>query len=507
MHRRPILYYLRLLFLAGVLFPLLSACQSSAPVGEASSPDENILDETFEEDSGLLLDQGPDNPEIVLPAEQDDPVPEATGADQGAVEEIFTEEALSEELLQTVSPKSFKKEPPVKGPLKNEIETMVPKLLPGTEELPAEIEKVPVMTEDFSVIEDVPDIEEKTPKKEEQLSEVTVAPVEEDIPAEKEIPSAVEDVSPVDENMVSEEAETPYEESVDTGASSQQKFLLPSELVEIPVNPLLDLLPSADSESEDMPSGEPDASEEPVDGRDKYEILEEEESAQAVTITEPVSQPDDILMDRDAYSVALDHLERLVLSLDGSGWIFLSVLSPDSSSLYLLDKSYDPVEGRTNFVFRRKGDPDHLELSVLKQDLFSGENRKYIVTVEQSSFKETQETSTEEAEVVQEAPLRAISRAEERDPETEDVSVSPLVSSEPQNASNGKGNSLPDVNALSAEELLVLAEKCEKPGPEQSLEQAREYYMLILDKYPVTLERFEAEDRLRYLDRHYFKVQ
>jgi hypothetical protein len=55
--------------------------------------------------------------------------------------------------------------------------------------------------------------------------------------------------------------------------------------------------------------------------------------------------------------------------------------------------------------------------------------------------------------------------------------------------------------------LLKQAESYEQPGPGQSLEKAMQLYEIIRKDYPVTEERFIAESRIRYLNKHYFKVQ
>ena len=515
MYRKSVFYLPRFLFLAGVLILFLSSCQSSPSLDEESSPDESLIEETSEGHSAPSLEQGAVNPEIVLPEEPEVYAVDSAVEGRGNVEEkILSEDTLSEELLQGEPHKAVRKEHPVKGPLKNEIETMDTELLSETDELPVSEKEAPVETEKVPEVEDVPVVGGKSPMDDEPISVVAETPVEE-VTIEEES-SEVEEILSIEDGVSPVEEEVSPEESSVSGRSSLQDLTLPSEFVDIPVNPLLVKPERIDSDPVEMPSTEPEVPDGLAAGRDKYEILELEGKSPAEPAEESSLLPEEILMDEEEYSVVLDHLERLVVSLDGSGWIFLSVLSPDSSTLYLSDKNYDPAEGCTNFIFKLKGEPGTLELSMLKQDLFSGEDQRYIVVVEEGLLSgRKDETERTDRAVQGDLPEKNenVSGLDNNavEEEAEVPEAGPSVSSESaealQDDPSGVYEPFPDVRSLNAQELLALAHKYEQPGPGQSLEQAREYYLLILDKYPVSLERFKAEERLRYLDRHYFKVQ
>ena len=60
---------------------------------------------------------------------------------------------------------------------------------------------------------------------------------------------------------------------------------------------------------------------------------------------------------------------------------------------------------------------------------------------------------------------------------------------------------------ITAAGLLKLARDMNLRAPDQSLEKALELYYRIKREFPVTEERFIAETRIRYLNKHYFKVQ
>ncbi len=301
---------------------------------------------------------------------------------------------------------------------------------------------------------------------------------------------------------------------------------LPSERDQVDYNPLLPVVVDAPEpvreRSERSAAPETDATEPDRAVPDKAGFPE---SPGLTTNTTEAALPTDSegeteekeealpLSDEDLEELYIDGTGKLIIELQGAGWIYISSLEDDTLSLK--DKSYNPDSGTTRFVFTSSsGSAPGGKLVFLKQDLLKGESSSRSLDLENAFSAAPPHLSTPDpAESANPAEINSVNSAAES-AETADAppvqnhgetgqSPTETVTAEPQ---------LDDETAVggfprNAADLLKQAEKYEAPGPDQSLEKALELYYRIKTEFPVTEERFIAETRIRYLNKHYFKVQ
>ncbi|QEN07529.1 hypothetical protein EXM22_05820 [Oceanispirochaeta crateris] len=338
---------------------------------------------------------------------------------------------------------------------------------------------------------------------------------------------------PVSEEPIPSDEPIEYFEAdpLPSETAEPDRDLLPSENESAPFNPLLPILiqpHQSDSESpvptmpEKIPQNNIPADTEQPSALDVEEIDQELPS-------ENQNENDTILpIASGEYQLSSDSSGKLIIQLQGPGWIYLS--NNGDSSFKLIDKSYDPESGRTKFIFSTSQEEDLInEIIFLKQDLLRGESAQQSLTIDSSNnplindqnITETPEGSQNSLETIisnsDEKPLTEDQEREEQQwqdslyPElgTIDETMSEeTISSENTARENSTVQEEPfPPTGLKASELLKQAEYYEQPGPGQSLEKAMQLYDIIIKDYPVTEERFIAESRIRYLNKHYFKVQ
>ncbi|MDC7231814.1 MAG: hypothetical protein PQJ58_01180 [Spirochaetales bacterium] len=354
-----------------------------------------------------------------------------------------------------------------------------------------------------------------------------------------------------DENNLSESlpAETKETARTETDPVTDNRELesdLPSEKEDFPSNPLLPLvIRSEENKADSLPVEEQPVSETPVQketvspvtpaaAEPAPETAELTAGMDGQAAAEPELQEEQFIPS-DKYSAAADSTGKLIIFLEGSGWVFLS--SRGENNLKLSDKSYEPESGRTRFAFRPENENQYdAELVFMKQDLLRGETEQKILRIDdfnpgsQSTITE-RPAGTDSLSGLDDLSSSAgsedsnmTSAADRTDaiPETDlsdglDTIPEPAaaaISEEPVPAAEGEDTELTNkpvlpenLDELGPAELMELAEGYEKPGEGQSLETALKLYEKIRMDYPVTEERFEAEQRIRYLNKHYFKVQ
>jgi hypothetical protein len=280
-------------------------------------------------------------------------------------------------------------------------------------------------------------------------------------------------------------------------SSGQEEVDPEAEGVESPDDPLGSLQPAA---------AEP-ASRQRASGSDGSGMREDEiddEVADEGMREEEVAELDEAELD----SITVDSTGKLIIELQGSGWIYMD--SEGSEDFSLKDKSYNPDKGTTRFVFTGSSSPGgEGRLVFLKQDLLRGESSRKSLSFEMPSGPASDPNEDEGAR--EEEPVPAVAEEPGREESGASESAEPSELREP--AGDIAETGVPAAAAGSAElprdaaGLLRLAERYESPGPDQSLEKALELYRRIKREFPVTEERFIAETRIRYLNKHYFKVQ
>jgi hypothetical protein len=292
---------------------------------------------------------------------------------------------------------------------------------------------------------------------------------------------------------------------------------LPSERDELPSNPLLPLVIKVE---EDMLEADKEVINSPVS------ILEEPAAeisavAEETIIPEPAAVVENIDMNEDEYSLSIDSSGKLIVHLQGAGWVFLS--SSGNTELKLRDKSYEPASGRTRFAFTVKNSGEYdAEMIFMKQDLLKGESEQRVLSIDDDSLETEAAVSSEEivektslsdpasenTELESEEPVRDALLATSEDILEADSTEDTVEGEVPAESSENEIVLMPaDLDKLNASELYDLARIYEKPGSQQSLETAMDLYIKIKNDFPVTEERFMAESRIRYLNKHYFKVQ
>ena len=300
---------------------------------------------------------------------------------------------------------------------------------------------------------------------------------------------------------------------------------LPSERDEIEYNPLLPVVvdaPAVSMESERGDESEPSEEDDSDSGTAKSTAESQTQSsspaaptAPAITEAEAITDPSENeertdIDSEDLEELYVDSTGKLIIELQGTGWIYIS--SEGNDSLSLKNKSYNPGSGTTRFVFTSSssGSPEG-KLVFMKQDLLRGESSQKslnlegrLSTVSEPDSRKGADSATSDMVI-------------EPDPEDSAAPESSSTAAQPEASkpSEQNGSEVFTADSVDPEEelpedaagLLRLAERYEAPGPDQSLEKALELYNRIKIEFPVTEERFIAETRIRYLNKHYFKVQ
>ncbi|MBF9017637.1 MULTISPECIES: hypothetical protein [unclassified Oceanispirochaeta] len=302
---------------------------------------------------------------------------------------------------------------------------------------------------------------------------------------------------------------------------------LPSEMDEILSNPLLPLVIKADKD-EERPNSRIEepvivVEEVTVENTEPVPLIAADESPEPVreeAVPAPASVAENTPISESDYNLSTDSSGKLIINLQGTGWVFLS--SSGSSELKLRDKSYDPASGRTRFAFTVKNSGEYnADLVFMKQDLLKGESEQKVLSIDKSNSPERTGAAERNSNVEEETPPTVTDLKPEQIETDGDAAINTApgdqeavssVESEvialPVEESVAEVKELPvDLNQLAAAELYQLALSYEKPGTGQSLETAMELYLMIKREFPVTEERFKAESRIRYLNKHYFKVQ
>ncbi|MDA3958240.1 hypothetical protein [Oceanispirochaeta sp.] len=472
--------HLKFLFFPLVLLLLLSSCKTA--------PKEENFPASTESGNTAAVAEGmtspdPIIPEIEKPSETDPPVLQTPEPQQ--------------EIPQPEEAPPIKKGIPPRGGEKKRIE---PESL-APESKPDLVEDVPpVLTNP----EDLPMLIEN-PKTDEP--ELLTAPAEEMPVFErvKEIP---------DENILTD--------AVD----------LPSEYESPPYNPLLPIIIRPEDRADERIAKEqipPEKSNLPdrtlqITPADETLQPESAEMAEEETDLPQTLNPiqNDLPIPAEDYILSSDSSGKLIIQLQGSGWIYLS--SNSESSIVLTDKTYEPASGRTRFVFSSKGtDGFNTEMVFLKQDLLRGESSQRTLSIDSTNnplvqpqivTDETDRTESIPAPIVTEslteplpAPLTEESGVLDGELSGNIENSETIPAEDLKNGMSGTEDKEFPPRGLNAAQLLELAEMYEKPGDGQSLEKALLLYEMIRKDFPVTLERFTAESRIRYLNKHYFKVQ
>ena len=366
-------------------------------------------------------------------------------------------------------------------------------------------------------VETSEEIPESIPSVEPVITEtvVTETVVTETVVTEKELPAAPE--TDLTDDLIEE-------------TKTEIKVIneeLPSEMDESISNPLLPLVIKADKDEEIRDSKIEDPviviKEMIVENPEPFPAIETDESPEPVkeeTLPAPAAVVENSPISESDYTISTDSSGKLIINLQGTGWVFLT--SSGNTELKLRDKSYDPASGRTRFAFTVKNSGEYdADLVFMKQDLLKGESEQKVLYIDKSNSPESSATAEGNSIVEEETPLTVSDLKPEQietDGETalntapDDLKAVSSVESEaienPVEEPVTAAKELPaDLNQLDAAELYHLAQSYEKPGTGQSLEKAMELYLMIKRDFPVTEERFKAESRIRYLNKHYFKVQ
>ncbi|MDC7240112.1 MAG: hypothetical protein PQJ50_07105 [Spirochaetales bacterium] len=486
---------------------LLFSCRTTdEPLPEDASADQAVETEPAEsavEETAVIEVSELAEDSSAVSAQESGELSEAPGKElnrSGGVKtadsEALLEEAVDPELKEADA-----------GPVDLDEPDMAVEELPRPAEEPAAEEAV--IDEQIA---DEPVIDE--PEADVQPADVTTAEID-------PVPDEAEDLSDSDSESVETTGaapvivlENPSEartelSTADTGES------LPSEYDSTPSNPLLPVV---------IHGGEDSEPEEEVQKEAVQETPQQAAQDEPVPVraAPPASRP----MEREEYSLSRDPSGKLLVTLDGSGWVFLS--GGENSAYSLYEKYYDPETERTIFSFRVDGRKEYdSELQFMKQDILMGESEDRVLPMDEDLFlslesgekaPEEESPEIEDSTVAAETAISDLLKEEPAELQADiydDPFLGILESAEPfeEPEEPVMEEAAPvvyteeDLVNMSASELYELARSYETPGRDQSLEKARELYLRIRNTYPVTEERFLAEDRIRYLDRYYFKVQ
>lgn len=291
---------------------------------------------------------------------------------------------------------------------------------------------------------------------------------------------------------------------------------LPSERDELLSNPLLPLIIKADEDKqeavEEVLESSVSISEESTPEISAAE--EEDAMPEAIAVVENKE------MSETDYSLSKDSSGKLIVHLEGAGWVFLS--SSGNTELKLRDKAYEPASGRTRFAFTIKNSGEYdAEMVFMKQDLLKGESEQRVLKFDNNSLESHAASNEEivEKEILSETPSEntdmvsettgtdALFTASEELLEVDSTEDTAELEISADSSENEIALLPADLEKMNASELYDLARIYEKPGSQQSLETAMDLYIKIKNDFPVSEERFMAESRIRYLNKHYFKVQ
>jgi len=484
--------------------PAEDISEPQTEIAEGISGEEAPIKEEFIEENRTDNTIESTSEAAVIAAETDTP---ATGDQSGQVIKIPSKSGGMKTRIprqsETVSPDVKSEDPDLIQPGDSSDETLIE---PPVEMTAADI-AVPEIPLTASDSESVPDISlpgntvpAEQPEifaSEESGPSATAAADSSDIPPASGLPSDIEVNS---YNPLLPVVIVPGNQS--SGTDSSQSGSQPSEMSS----------PAPDEEAIKSTVLSPSLPEKTV--QDAVSINRDQTPAGSETaVTQPPA-----LMESDVYSLSADLSGKLVIFLEGAGWIYLS---SSTDGISLRDKSYDPASGRTRFVFsgsdlKKSG----VELIFLKQDLLRGESSQQSLVLDGSNnpllaeekTSPAADVSTPVAVIPDQTPVPSAagdSTVLSNEQNLQEETVPAGVSSE-QTASvtvtGTEESTFPPVG-LSPSELLDLAGRFEMPGPDQSLEKAIFLYEKIRSDYPVTEERFIADERIRYLNKHYFKVQ
>ena len=329
----------------------------------------------------------------------------------------------------------------------------------------------------------------------EQESDLTVSAGTETTDAPSDLPSEREDITynPLLPIVVDAPPTRDKMSVSDSDTSDTEKAVLPATTA---------------SEGAEVPEMAALPEKSPVETPFEKNSISPEQQGQAESTA---SIPEEI-DDQELRHLSLDDAGKLIIELQGSGWIFLT--ADDDEGVTLRDKSYNPDSGTTRFVFSSDS-PTGPEgrLIFLHQDLLRGESQQKRLDLAEVLPSGTDTISPNETA---EAPEKTVSlspaaseAAATRPPDGPAESAYPAPEEAPPAATATPAAAAAEPVELpgDAASLLELARHYESPGPEQSLEMALDLYMRIKREFPVTEERFIAETRIRYLNKHYFKVQ
>ncbi len=353
------------------------------------------------------------------------------------------------------------------------------------------------------------------------------SPITEEPPVETPSAEVIPDSTAAEPLIKPDEGTAPEDLSAAEAASdtvimpeSTVQTDLPSDSEENSYNPLLPvvIIPGSDALTPEAGQKQPEvtlpagtvkepSTNSPESGKTPEMPIQE---APAV-VTTPISG--------EEYTLASDASGKLIITLEGAGWIYLS--STNTDGITLRDKSYDPGSGRTRFVFSGPDLKKDFELFFLKQDLLRGESEQKSLSLNDdnnpllAAIKEGNVPSPEAGQSDLMTPAETGSAPSSDTPLTDSSPAAGQTETLSGSAEAGEVKdfqkpvidpAFPPVG-MTAAQLLLMAERYENPGPGQSLEKAILLYEKIRTDFPVTEERFIAEDRIRYLNKHYFKVQ
>jgi|GEM_PF-3057918 len=314
-----------------------------------------------------------------------------------------------------------------------------------------------------------------------------------------------------------------------------------------PPEPEAEPVPDPQPQPQPEPQPEPEAEPVPERAQDREDAVEqapeqapERDRATTATVPEMPSRPDER---ERATAVELPEQQQRVgeefsVELPGSGWVYLGSENGHNRVEFVRRSS---EQDHTEFVFRID-EPGDFRLRFQRQDMTRGEIEDHVLTVTTSEDSQERDESngerltdaedTEDDEDGEEPAVGELGADEHLDGPEEPAEVAALAESEI------------DPSSIPPEELLERAREAAEndeigaaiafyehyldarnPGSEtahahfmlgrlyeqrsehRNLRRSRGHYATVVNEYPVSSYYRPAEQRLRYLERHFFEIR
>ncbi len=218
--------------------------------------------------------------------------------------------------------------------------------------------------------------------------------------------------------------------------------------------------------------------------------------------------------------------EEFSVELPGSGWVYLGVEN-GRDRVEFVRRSGD--DEQTEFVFRITEEGD-FRLRFQRQDMTRGEIQDHELAVTASEDTTSADTDDRAQPDASEEPSEPPALAEvptpgETETETEDDSerdLSGIPSEELLERAReaAENDEIGDAIALYERYLehdnpgaerahahFMLGRLYERASEHRNLRRSREHYRTVVDEFPVSSYYRPAEQRVRYLDRHFFEIR